>query len=514
MPMFEEATQLNLLEDLDSELLFANTPVPLSSLAQGQYSSEYASLTADALATITHPNENERPNLKLLSEMANRDPIAGQCLAFKALRAQSSFGDYSHPKKEIEAFVNSNLKTLPKSFKKILFQMFSSVILHGVAVAEFTKSSKIRGYRGQWRIGNINVLNPENIISFGKSINKSGKIEFVEYDNGNGKIVKIPYQKVLHITNNAGAAFDKTAVWGVGDGVSALNYYKLKKVILTHLALRIKNDSEGLLWAKTPNNGTTTLVDSQGQVRKDPKTNKPLQVTKQTALSYQLKDIQKRGFIVTDSDIELTRIQIQNTTDNHFKALDYIDRGIQSSFAIPSGIFDVNSGSGNANLGSASGLGQNFKMTFDATIFALTTTLKHEIIHKMIRGLLHDNFTSSWFSEDWGEFVFDVEEDQATVNGRLSTITSLIASGIIPADDVEVLSLIRKNLGLPSLDEDEKAQKEEDALKADIQKELQSQTQVLQLQTQLNQMSAPPTPPEGQGEAYPPSGEQQAPPTQ
>ena len=122
----------------------------------------------------------------------------------------------------------------------------------------------------------------------------------------------------------------------------------------------------------------------------------------------------------------------------------------------------------------------------------------------MIRGLLHDNFPSSWFSEDWGEFVFDVEEDQATVNGRLSTITSLIASGIIPADDVEVLSLIRKNLGLPSLDEDEKAKKEEDALKAEIQKELEKQSQVIQLQAQIQAAQMPPAPPEGQAEQYPP----------
>jgi len=381
--------------------------------------------------------------------------------------------------------------------------MFSSVILYGIGLAEFTKSSKIRGYRGQWRIGNIHVLNPENIVSFGKSSKSSGKIEWVLYRNGDGKEVKIPYQKLLHITNTSGAAFDKTAIWGVGDGAAANPYYLLKKVILTHLALRIKNDSEGLLWAQTPSNGMTTLVDTQGKVKIDEKTKKPLQVTKQMALSYQLKDIQKRGFIVTEDDVTLQRIQIQNTADNHFKALEYIDRGIQSSFAIPSGIFDVNSGSGTTNLGN-NGFGQNFKMTFDSTVFALTTTLKHEIIHKMIRGLLHDNFPSSWFSEDWGEFVFDVEEDQATVNGRLSTITSLIASGIIPADDVEVLSLIRKNLGLPSLDEEEKAKKQEDALKAEIQKELQKQSEVLALQAQINQMSAPMPPPEGQSEQYPP----------
>jgi hypothetical protein len=501
MPLFEEATQLSLL-DLDEELLFANTPVPLNASIQGMYSVEINSLTAHAHAEIAHPNENERPSIKQLSELANRDPIAKQCLSFKALRCTSSFGEYKHNKREIEEFVNSNLRTLPKSFKKIIFQMFSSVILYGIGLAEFTKSSKIRGYRGQWRIGNIHVLNPENIVSFGKSSKSSGKIEWVLYRNGDGKEVKIPYQKLLHITNTSGAAFDKTAIWGVGDGAAANPYYLLKKVILTHLALRIKNDSEGLLWAKTPNNGRTTLVDHNGAVKKDDK-GKPLEVTKQTALSYQLKDIQKRGFIVTDNDVELSRIQIQNTADNHFKALEYIDRGIQSSFAVPSGIFDVNSGSGTTNLGN-NGFGQNFKMTFDSTIFALTTTLKHEIIHKMIRGLLHDNFPSSWFSEDWGEFVFDVEEDQATVNGRLSTITSLIASGIIPADDVEVLSLIRKNLGLPSLDEEEKAKKQEDALKAEIQKELQKQSEVLALQAQINQMSAPMPPPEGQAEQYPP----------
>ena len=499
--LFEEATQLSLL-DLDEELLFSGVPTPLNALAQGQYSTEIASLTGLALQAINHPTEVDRPPVKELGIMAAKDPIASQCLSFKALRATQSFGEYSHKKKEIEAFVNSNLRTLPKNFKQIIFKLFSSVILHGVGVAEFTKSSKLRGYRGQWRIGNINVLNPDQIVSFGKSSNQSGKIEWILYRNGDGKEVKIPYQKCIHIINNAGSAFDATSVWGVGDGVSALPYYRLKRVVLTHLALRIKNDSEGLLWAKTPNNGTTTMVDTQGNVKKDDK-GKPLQLTKQAALSHQLKDIQKRGFIVTDNDVELSRIQIQNTSENHFKALEYIDRGIQSSFAIPSGIFDVNSGSGTTNLGN-NGFGQNFKMTFDSTIFALTTTLKHEIIHKMIRGLLHDNFPSSWFSEDWGEFVFDVEEDQATVNGRLSTITSLIASGIIPADDVEVLSLIRKNLGLPSLDEDEKAKKEEDALKAEIQKELEKQSQVLSLQAQIQSMQMPPAPLEGQAEQYPP----------
>jgi len=51
MPVAEEAVQLSLLE-LNEELLFSGVPTPLSALAQGQYSTELASLTGAAMQSI------------------------------------------------------------------------------------------------------------------------------------------------------------------------------------------------------------------------------------------------------------------------------------------------------------------------------------------------------------------------------------------------------------------------------------------------------------------------------
>ena len=221
--------------ELDDSLLFRNYQYLNSSMHQGQYSSEIASLAQQSFTSIVHPQDTDRPPIKDLTRMAERDPVVSQCLSFKALRATQSLGDYKHNKKEIEDFIQGNLKTLPKNFKQTVFKLFASTILYGIGIAEFSNTNKARGHYGEWRLGNINVLDPEKIISFKKYKNKSGKVEFIEYDNGNGNIVEIPYKKCIHIINNAGAAFDMRQVWGVGCGIAAMPYHILKKNVLTNL---------------------------------------------------------------------------------------------------------------------------------------------------------------------------------------------------------------------------------------------------------------------------------------
>lgn len=457
------------------KLLFEDIPTPVNIYHQGQYSTDIAALASVTINQLAYPSADKRPPIKELTIMQERDPVVAQCISLKALRTIQAFGNYTHIKKEIENFVNSNINTLSKSFKKTLFKLASSVILYGFAVAEFTFTSKARGFRGQWRLEKINVLDPERIVRF---IGKRGKIEFVEYDNGDGKYKLIPYDKCLHVINNSGATFNEKEVWGIGDGLAALNYYQLKRAVLTQLALAAKNNSTGILHAKTANTGRTVLVDSKMNAIKDA-TGKPIEVTKQIALNYQLQDLYKKDYIVTDLDVEINRIQIQNDERFWDYVLNYIDRSIQRSFGVPVGIFDAGVG-GIQNVG----LSQNFKSVFDSTIFALTTTLKEELISKIVRRLLHFNFPFSWFKNNYGEFTFDAEEDETIINNRLSTVSSLIASGILDQNDVEVISLIRKNLGLPALTDQEKDEKEQAAIDMKIQTEVQNQVQQLQLQLQ------------------------------
>lgn len=462
----------------DLELLFEQVPVPLNIYHQGQYSTDIAALSTVTISEIAYPKADKRPPIKELNDMQERDPVVQQCIQLKALRAVQSFGNYTHPKKEIESFINGNLMTLNKSFKRILFKMISSVILYGFTIAEYTLSNKARGYQGQCRLVRINVLDPLRILGVK---GKNGNIESIEYDNGNGKSVHIPYKKCLHVINNCGATFDEQEVWGIGDGLAALSYYKLKRVVLTQLALATKNNSTGIVHAKVPNNGRTILVDTKMNPLKDSQ-GKPIETTKQMALNYQLQDLYKKDYIVTDIDVDINRIQIQNDERFWEYILNYIDRAIQRAFSIPVGIFDSGTG-GIQNVG----LSQNFKSVFDSTIFALTTLLKEELVNKIIKKLLFHNFPFEWYKNNYGDFVFDAEEDQTTINGRLSTISSLIASGILNANDIEVISLIKKNLGLPALDEQDKAGKQNEDMQAKVQKEVQAQLQQLQADLQIAQ---------------------------
>lgn len=462
----------------DLELLFENVPTPMNIYHQGQYSTDLAALSTVTISEIAYPKQDERPPIKELNDMQQRDPVVQQCIQLKALRAVQSFGNYTHPKKEIESFINGNLQTLNKSFKRTLFKIISSVILYGFCIAEYTLSNKARGYFGQTRLVRLNVLDPSRIVSIK---GRNGVIESIEYDNGDGKNTQIPYKKCIHVINNCGATFEEQEIWGIGDGLAALSYYKLKRVVLTQVALATKNNSTGIVHAKVPNNGRTVLVDSKMNPLKDA-AGKPIETTKQIALNYQLQDLYKKDYIVTDIDVEINRIQVQNDERFWEYILNYIDRAIQRAFSIPVGIFDSGT-SGIQNVG----LSQNFKSVFDSTIFAMTTLLKEELINKIIKKLLFHNFPFEWYKNNFGDFVFDTEEDQQTINSRLSTIASLIASGILDANDIEVISLIKKNLGLPALDEEDKAQKEKDDMDAKIQKEVQAQLQQMQAELQMTQ---------------------------
>lgn len=477
-----------LVDSRGQKLVYDEIPSILNIYQQGQYSSEIAALNTSLITEISYPQEADRPPIKELRDMAQKDPMVNKCASLKSLRVAQNFGNYTHPKKEIESFINSNFGTLNKSFKSILFKAAYSVVLYGYVIIEFTLTSKARGYQGQWRLGSLNVLNPERILKF---IGKDGHIDAIQYDNGDGKTVNIPYKKCIHIINQSGAAFDEYDLFGVGDGIAALNYYKLKKIVLTQLALATKNNATGIVHVKVPNTGRTILVDSKMNPIKD-SSGKPMEVTKQIALNYQLQDLYKKDYIVTDTDVEMDRIQIQNEYQFWEYILGYIDRSIQQAFGVPVGIFD----SGTTGLQDI-GLSQNFKSIFDSTIYSLTTLFKEEITNKVVKRLLNYNFPPDWFANNYGEFVFDIEEDPTLVNNQLSTISSLIASGILDMNDVEVIALIRKKLGLPALTEEDKFKKEEDALDAKIQAEVQKQLEIMTLQMQLQQMQQPPMPEEG-----------------
>ena len=89
----------------DMDLLFKDIPIPVNIYHQGQYSTDIAALSTTTINSIAYPNASSgRPPIKELNDMQERDPVVQQCIQLKALRAVQSFGNYTHPKKEIERY--------------------------------------------------------------------------------------------------------------------------------------------------------------------------------------------------------------------------------------------------------------------------------------------------------------------------------------------------------------------------------------------------------------------------
>lgn len=473
---------------IDLNLLLKEVPVLTNIYQQGQYSAALSGLMSTIFDEITYDKSGSRPSIKELMEMLEKDPVASRCVTLKALRAVQRFGNYTQAHKECQDFIQSNLNTLNYSFKRILFDAIVVTLQVGACFIEFTTTPNATGYKNQWRLKSLNILDPEKIQ---KVVVRNGTISELVYDNGGGNIVKIPYNKCVHIVNNNSCRLNHRAVFGVSEGAIALKYTKLKKYVLTQLALATKSQSQGILHATTPNNGRTILVDSKMQPILE--NGKPKELTKQAALCYQLQDLHKKDYIVTGPDVSISAIQIKSDWQFWEYVLKFIDRAIEQSYGIPVGIFD----SGLSSLANT-GLSGNFKSVFDSTINSLVELVKEEIINKVVKKLLIYNFPPEYYKDGYGDFSFDNDDDQDTINSRLSTIASLAASGLLDANDPDILSLIKKNLGLPVLDNKDKMEslqrQEQIKHQEDLQNqlnELHTQLQLIQLQQQIMMMQNP-----------------------
>lgn len=433
----------------------------------GQLTQTISSLTSTFFQEVNYPTDQTRPPLKDMVEMLERDPVASSCAELKAMRSVLSFGDYSHPNKKIERYVQANINNIDGSWKGTLSQLFTAMSL-GFSVAELVWSNQVPGYRKQWRLKSINILDPTRVGFKGRY----GNITHVRYNNGDGTQVFIPYEKCLHITQGISTSFDRNLIWGVGDAAKALNFYKLKKIVLTEFSLAAKNNSTGVMHAASDNDGSIQLLGPDGKPLRNVD-GSPKIVTKQEALMYQLQEISNKDYIITDQNTKLELLYLK-TNENFWEfALTFIDKSICKAFGVPPDMFEgAAQGLGNT------GLSQNHKSIVDSTINAMVTRLKEAVIENIVRRIIEWNFDKYDHKGEYGEFTFDVEEDPAVVNGRITTLLSAVSSGVFSAADKDITLKIRKDLGVGSIDDADKEQLDSDSIQDTVLKYLQKETAI------------------------------------
>lgn len=238
-------------------------------------------------------------------KMLDKDPIAAFCAAIKVLRAQITFGEYTHPNKDYQKFIRQNFTNMEGSFRTILARL-ASAMTFGYSVAEINFSSTIPGFRQKWMLKNINILDIRYLSVRGCK----GKIIEYGYTDRHNNTIYIDHRKCLHITNTDLIPFNTDLIWGSADCERALNWYKLRQLIATEFSIAAKNNATGILWGKTNSTQRMQLYDSNDQLKTDA-TGRAITVSKQKALYMQLKELENNDLIVTDNETNLDILQTQ-----------------------------------------------------------------------------------------------------------------------------------------------------------------------------------------------------------
>lgn len=376
-------------------------------------------------------------------KMLEKDPIAGFCAAIKILRAQITFGEYTHPNKDYQKFIRTNLANMEGSFRNTLARL-ASAMTFGTSIAEVNFSSTIPGYRNKWMLKSINILDIRNISVRGRS----GKVIEFGYRDRYNNTIYIDARKCLHITNTDIVPFNTDLIWGSADCEKALNWYKLRQLISTEFAIAAKNNATGVLWGRTNSTQKMQLYDADDKLRTDA-TGKAITISKQKALYMQLKELENNDLIVTDNDTSLDILQTQTGEAFWQYAFNLVEMNLCMAFGVPQSLFRE----GTSGTFGNTGLSQNHKSMLDSGVESVVQSMREEMINKVIKPLLVWEFGES---EDYGEFSFTADVSATDTNARVSTLLSAIASGVFSADDESIEADIRKSLNVAPKSQAEK----------------------------------------------------------
>ena len=447
MTLFPQVLTSKNIERKDNNPLYEEFQPSLYVPTNARLTSSVQALTGRYITEIYSP---KRRVYNEWIKMLEKDPIAAFCAGIKVLRAQITFGEYTHPNKDYQQFIRQNFANMEGSFRNVLARL-ASAMTFGCSVAEVNFSSTIPGFRGKWMLKDINVLDIRNLSARGKC----GKVTEWGYRDRYNNTVYIDHRKCLHITNTDLIPFNTDLIWGSADCERALNWYKLRQLVATEFAIAAKNNATGILWGQTSSSAKMQLYDANDQLRLD-SSGKALTVSKQKALYMQLKELDQNDLIVTDLDTDLKILQTQTGEAFWSYAFDLIEKNLALSFGLPRSLFSEQAASTFGNTG----LSQNHKSMLDSCVQSVVECIKEELINKVVKPLLIWEF-GTIPDADYGSFSFEADISAVDANAKVATLLSAVSTGIFESSDETVIGVIRKLLDIPPKSEAEK----QDAIK-------------------------------------------------
>lgn len=357
--------------------------------------------------------------------MVQTDETVSSGLKFINLSVVSRLGEYTHPKKKIQTFVQECLDEMNGNLFFTAREILSA-LAYGFSVTEIIWRPRPDGRVG---IESLETLHPRSIL-FVLDTNDNSS-----HKNNLAMIVQWPwtsYQAIFPL--NKVILYSNEMEFGNFYGTSRLrpaykNWY-LKEAILKGWAITLERYGTPIAIARVPNAAQKTLLP-------DGSTGTNIDLT--LGILEQLKN---GTSLAIDKDTEIQIAEVQRALGADFdQFIKYLNSMIYRSLLLPTLVADHDS-QGSYSLGRSHF--DLFTMNLDYILRDLCTQLTYQLI----RPLIEINFGPQ---KTYGEFRYRAfQQDDLRVMSEV--FMNATNTGIISPEQRQDLDYMRKSLGIPEVD--------------------------------------------------------------
>jgi hypothetical protein len=379
-----------------------------------------AQLVGEVLSTVSRDDVNPIGDY---IEMCRTSPIVGALLDVIRLYAHSMMGEYDNENEEYKTFVVKCFEVMQGSLKMAVDQLMCVKPL-GYAVSEWAPIER----DGKWVLDAIRILDPRKYEFEGT---RNG-IEFIVYEGDTGSI-KIPYDRVIHLTNQQHLSFDDP--YGVADCRRVIAPYKAWKIAIAAALIAAKRRGEPVIVGFAPS-------DQQVKIGTDRATGEPILVSAPTALMTTLQGLENNSIAATDIANKIETIQ---AADGQLimLVLKELERLQLMGFLVPETILSA-TGVGDSSLNAG------HRSILDLMVGSTIDQIKEKLIEQVVRPLLIWEFGEA--VEDFGSFPTPKASETGAID-LLNAIANAVYNGAFSAADLDVINRMRELAGLPLVTE-------------------------------------------------------------
>jgi hypothetical protein len=379
-----------------------------------------AQIVADILAEVSR--EDTIPVAEYI-EMLQTSPVIGSAVELKVLIALQKMGQYTNTDDKYKDFVLRNFEMMRGSLQLSIMELYSVGPI-GFACAEWAPIQR----DGSWMLDRIQILDPRKYSFYGKG----GEVEHILYEGEDGDII-VPYDRVIHLTNQAHIAFG--SVYGVAECKRAYAAYKAWKIVVAAALIAARRRGEPIMIGfADPNEQVSIGTNDDGSIS---------YVNGPQALADSLQDLENNSVMATSIANKVQMVEAAEG-DLILAVLKVLEQYQLLAFLVPESILTA-SGVGDSNLNTG------HRSTLDATITATVNQIKERLIEDVVRPLLVWEFGEN--VESFGEFaVGDAQPEDGAID-ILKVLIDAVYNNVFSAQDLDVINRMRTLAGLPSVTE-------------------------------------------------------------